>query len=170
MKNTIKDEWNKYLFQIEKEYSIEEMVDVIWSMFCYLKTNRMRFDITMLTDPKRFANMYLLSNEEIQTYLRYFKDKQFDDESAMKIVNCMGIVYHMLDISLDEARHFADYTSQNRITLTKGIKDKFDVDLNEINLFLEEVMEKNVVFCFEQAIKCGKEIFKDIEVMLKNKQ
>jgi len=72
----------------------------------------------------------------------------------------------MLDLSLDEALDFADYTSQNRLTLTKGMKDKFDVDLNEISLFLDEVMVKNEEFCVKQVIKYGKEICDDIETLI----
>ena len=166
------EEWDEYLFQDGVEYSIEEVFEKIRRMLDFMENRKMRVDATMWINPNQFSYMYLLSKEEIETYTEYFKMKQFDNASASKIVECMNAVYQMLDISVEEALDFADYTSQNRMTLTKGMKDKFDVDFIEIQLFLDEVMVKNAEFCIGQVIKYGKAFCEDLETLTKeiNKQ
>lgn len=166
MKSNFKKEWNAYLFQEGVEYSKSEVIEKIIMMYKFFKSKKMRVDVTLWTNPKKFEQMYRLTDEEVQKYTEFFKRKLFDSESCNKIVHCMGVVYHMLDISLDEALDFADYTSQNRLTLTKGMKDKFDVDLDEISLYFENVMVKNAKFCVNQVLKYGKELCDDLEKII----
>jgi hypothetical protein len=160
-------EWSEYLFQDGVEYSMEEVFEKIKKMLGFMENRKMRVDATMWINPNQFSYMYLLSKEEIKTYTEYFKMKQFDNASASKIVECMNAVYHMLYISVEEALDFADYTSQNRMTLTKGMMDKFGVDFNEIKLFLDEVMVKNAEFCISQVIKYGKAFCEDLQALVK---
>lgn len=166
MLNIIRDEWKEYLFQDGIEYTTEGIARVLANMFQYLESKKMRLDITMVTDPAQFAEMYQLSSEQIEQYINYFENQHYDNESARKIVKCMNVVYHTLDITIDEALDFAEYVSTNGLTLTKGMNDKFGVDLNEINLFMIEVMEKNVAFCVKQVVKYGSAIIEDIKKLL----
>lgn len=166
MSNMIREEWKEYLFQDGIEYTAEGVARVIANMFQYLESKKMRLDITMVTDPAQFAEMNQLSSEQIEQYINYFENQHYDNESARKIVKCMNVVYHTLDITIDEALDFAEYVSANGLTLTKGMNDKFGVDFNEINLFLVEVMEKNAMFCAKQVINYGREIIEDIKNLL----
>jgi|GEM_PF-4390896 hypothetical protein len=172
MTSNYKEEWNKYLFEDGVEYSMEEVFEIIKRMLEFLRSRRMRIDATMWINPNQYSYMYLLSNEEIKKYLKYFEDKQFTTDSARIIVNGMGVAYHYFDITFDEALDFADYISQNRITFTQGAKDKFNVDFNEIQLFLDDVMVKNAEFCIAQVIKHGQAFCEALEALVKeiNKQ
>lgn len=70
----------------------------------------------------------------------------------------MDALYHLLDISKDEAVQLTLYIAENHLTLTEAIEIKYGFSLDECNDFLEIVLAPYVTYCGKKALQGIREL------------
>ena len=70
----------------------------------------------------------------------------------------MDAVYHVLDISKEEARQFTLYIAENHLTLTDAIERKYHLSLSEYDDYMEVVLMPYANYCGRKSLQLGKEL------------
>ena len=65
--------------------------------------------------------------------------------------------------SLEEAKDFTVFAAENKLTLTNAMKQKWDVNFEEIDEFLNTVMDYNIEFLLKQCKLSAEEVISLLE-------
>ncbi|MBU5479351.1 hypothetical protein KQI69_09050 [Eubacterium sp. MSJ-13] len=108
----VKEEWQQYLLDEKKEYTEEQLIEKFKCAVNYLKEKHMRMDQEMFTNPDNVDKKYNLSEKDKQDYGKAFQKEGYALQDCKKIMCVMDAVYHVLDISKEDARQFTLYIAE----------------------------------------------------------
>lgn len=155
---SMKNEWKHYIFDETKDYTFEEAIEKALEAFNYLVAHKIRVNIDMIIDKGSFEKEHHMSEEQKRKYVKNFACKGYTLDSCTKIINCMDVIYHMFNISISDAELIADYAAQNKYTLTKALKDKLYVDLDEVSEFIDNVFGNIATYFMLKTLQSGMEL------------
>ena len=172
MSKKVKDEWKQYLLDEEKDYSVEQLIEKFKYAVSYLKSHHLRIVPEMFTDsdPDIVDEKYHLSDKDKEVYAKSFEKEGYAPQDCKTIIKVMDAVYHVLDISKEEARQFTLYIAENHLTLTDVIERKYGLSLKECNEYKESILLPYADYYAKKVIQEGwtlmitlAEIFSDTE-------
>ena len=80
--------------------------------------------------------------------------------------NLLHAIYHAFDITKDKAYEVSLYAADNHLILTQAIFDKFNVDFNEVEEFIDTVLPEILKYFVGRTKKYGKELAVIIDEVL----
>lgn len=158
MAKEIKKEWQKYLLNENKEYTTEELIEDFKKAVDYLFSKHVRLSSDMLVNPQRASEQYHLSEQDQAVYLGKFHHVGYAVNDSEKMVEVMDVLYHVLNISKDEAGEFTLYITENHMTLTDAIEKRYGVSMDDVSQYIEMVLTPYADYAMKMAIKTGKEL------------
>lgn len=158
MNNAIREEWKQFLFEEGKEYTLEEAIEHFVRAVTFLKGKGVRVTEQLLLDATQFDREFRLTDEEKETYIKLFCAEGYASEDSAKIVMVMDVIYHTFDVSMDMAYEITKYAANNRLTITQTVKDKLNVNFDEIGEFIDTVLPEILKYFLDRTIKYGKEL------------
>lgn len=158
MAKEIKKEWQKYLLNENKEYTTEELIEDFKEAVDYLFSKHVRLSSDMLVNPQRASEQYHLSEQDQAVYLGKFHHAGYAVNDSEKMVEVMDVLYHVLNISKDEAGEFTLYITENHMTLTDAIEKRYGVSMDDVSQYIEMVLTPYADYAKKMAIKTGKEL------------
>lgn len=165
MSKKVKDKWKQYLLDEEKDYSVEQLIEKFKYAVSYLKSHHIRIVHEMFTDPGIVDKKYHLSDKDKEVYAKSFEKEGYAPQDCNTIIKVMDAVYHVLDISKEEARQFTLYIAENHLTLTDAIERKYHLSLSEYDDYMEVVLMPYVNYCGRKALQLGKELVEILAVV-----
>lgn len=166
MNNKVRTQWEQYVFEVGKDYTYEESFEKVVNALKYLKDKGVRVTEDMLLNNEKFESDFHLSDEEIARYIYMLISTEYTTKDGATIIKVMDAMYHMFDITTDEAYEMASYAADNHLTLTQTIKDKLKVDIDEVEEFINTVLSNILEFFKGKSIEVGKELSELIADML----
>ena len=158
MSNVSREKWKQFLFEEGKEYTLEEAIEHFVRTVMVLKDRGVRVTEQAFLDMQQFDKAFRLVEEERERYIKKFCVEGYASEDSAKIVTVMDVMYHTFDISVDKAYELAKYAANNRLTLTQTVKDKLNVDFEEIREFINTVLPENLEYFRNRTLEYGKEL------------
>ena len=155
----MKEEWKEFLLDDSKEYTLEQFIEKFKQAVDYLHSKHMRIGSQMLTERRAYDLQFHLDEIEKEYYTRIFEKEGYALKDCKKIVEVMDALYHMLDISKEEASCFALYIADNHLTLSAAIEEKYGLSIAEYEEYLEKILEPYVDYCVKKIFRYGKELF-----------
>lgn len=165
MSKKVKDEWKQYLLDEKEDYSVEQIIEKFKYAVSYLKSHHIRIVPEMFTDSGIVDKKYHLSDKDKKVYAKSFEKEGYAPQDCKTIIKVMDAVYHVLDISKEEARQFTLYIAENHLTLTDAIERKYHLSLSEYDDYMEVVLMPYVNYCGRKALQLGKELVDILAVM-----
>lgn len=165
MSKNVKEEWKQYSLEEGKEYTIEQLVEKFKYAVSYLKAKHVRIDYEMCAFPNRVNEKYHLSERDKQDYEKAFQNEGYAPQDCKKIVCVMDAVYHILDISKEEAGQFTLYVAEKHLTLTDALKKKYGLSVSECEEYMNTILMPYVDCCREKVFQSGKELM-DVLLMV----
>ena len=164
----MKEEWKEFLLDDSKEYTLEQFIEKFKQAVDYLHSKHMRIGSQMLTERRAYDLQFHLDEIEKEYYTRIFEKEGYALMDCKKIVEVMDALYHMLDISKEEASCFTLYIADNHLTLSAAIEEKYGISIAECEEYIEKILEPYADYYARKTPQYGKEIL-DIfaEVFLK---
>ncbi len=166
MSNKLRTEWEQYVFEAGKDYTFEEAIGKVSNALKHLKDMGVRVTEDMLLNNEKFEIDFHLLDEEKERYIQMFNGQGYAVKDCTTIVKVMDAMYHMFDVTTDEAYEMASYAADNHLTLTQTIKDKLKVDIDEVEEFINIVLSNILEFFKGKSIEVGKELSELIADML----
>lgn len=166
MSKKVRKEWEQYLFEVGKDYTLEEAKGKVINATMFLKNKGIRISENLFLHPKQYGLDCRLSEAEKATYARKFNEEGYAPDDCETIVKVMDAIYHAFDITKDKAYEVSLYTADNHLTLTQAIFDKFNVDFSEIGEFIDTVLPEILKYFVGRTKKYGKELDAIIDEVL----
>lgn len=101
-----------------------------------------------------------------ETYAQKFNEEGYATHDCSTIVKVMDAIYHAFNITMDEAYVVTQYAVDNHLTLTQAILDRFNVNFNEIEEFIDTVLPEIVKYFESRTKKYGKELAAIVDQVL----
>ena len=139
MNKKVKEEWKQYLLDENQEYTMDQLSEKFRMAVNYLQSKHIRLNEQMLMNLKVVESQLHLSEQDREQYAAQFQKEGYLPQDSMKMVEVMDALYHLLDISKDEAVQLTLYIAENHYTLTEAIEIKYPISLHECNDFLEKL-------------------------------
>lgn len=158
MSKTVRKEWEQYLFEGGRDYSLEETMEKAVKAIMFLKAKRIRVTPNMILDSKKYDLDFRLSESEKASYIQEFNREGYQIDDCATIVNVMDVIYHTFDVAKDDAFEMAKYAANNHLTVTKTIYDKLNVDFNETVEFINTVLPRLLDYFVKKTVKHGIEL------------
>ena len=158
MSKTVRKEWEQYLFEAGKDYTLEEAISKAINATMFLKNKGIRITKNMFLDSEQYGLDFRLSESEKTAYAQKFNEEGYAPHHCEAIVKVMDVIYHTFDITMDKAYEVTQYTTDNHLTLTQAIFDKFNVDFNEIEEFINTVLPEILQYFINKTVKYGREL------------
>lgn len=159
MNKVIREDWKTYLIE-EKDYTEQEIIEKAVEFLSFFIEHKMRVDSKMFLNPIEYSVQSHLSDLIKEKYILRFTKRGFAPKDAIIIVKCMDAIYHCFDLSFKEAEEVTSYAADNHLTITQAIKDKLNVDFNEVNEFLDTVYPLFIDGCIKRCLQYGYDIVK----------
>lgn len=166
MNREVREDWKQYLFEEGKDYTFDEAIEKVLNAIKFLKKNGVRVTANMLLDEKKADSEFHLSEMEKAGYIQAFSNMGYSISDCETIVNVIDVIYHWFDVTKIKAYEMAEYAANNRLTVTQTIKDKLNVDFDEIVEFVDTVLEEMLVYTKAKTVECGKEFAEMINGLL----
>lgn len=166
MSKTVRKEWEQYLFETGKEYPLEEAISMAINASMFLINKGIRISENLFLNYEQYGLDYRLSESEKATYAQKFNEEGYATHDCRTIVKVMDAIYHAFNITMDEAYVVAQYAVDNHLTLTQAILDRFNVDFNEIEEFIDTVLSEIVKYFESRTKKYGKELAAIVDEVL----
>lgn len=170
-RNEIREEWKKYLLNDDQEYSFMEMANIVKESLLYLRENGGRITEKMLMFPHMASEEYRLTDEDKEYYLARFRNKQYNTDSCNTLLQALEAIYQYYDLTKAEAEELVLYAAENHMTLTDALMQKYGFNINELNEYIESVLEVNNEHCKKRSTEYNEkliatltEFFKDNKV------
>lgn len=157
-KKEIENEWKQYLLDEDKEYELSELLQNFKRAVDFLRTKGLRISKISLLTPKDFDKEFHLSEDDKSYYLQRFVNKGYNKHDSETIITVMDALYHMLDITKEQAEKFTEYIAENHMTLSDAISEKYGISLDEINEYMEVVLGSYLKYCIKKSLQYGKEL------------
>lgn len=156
-KEKIRNEWKQYLLDESRDYSLAEFLEKFKGAVGFLKEKGIRAtkEILNLGDNE---NKYRLTDNEKLYYTEHFMNSGYREYDAKTIVKVMDTIYHILDISKEEAEKFTENAADNHMTLTDAIRKKYGISLEDITEYTNVVLESYVEYGTKKTVQYGKEV------------
>lgn len=106
-----------------------------------------------------------MSDKDKEVYAKSFEKEGYAPQDCKTIIKVMDAVYHVLDISKEEARQFTLYIAENHLTLTDAIERKYHLSLSGYDDYMEVVLMPYVNYCGRKALQLGKELVEILAVV-----
>lgn len=158
MSKKVRKEWEQYLFEAGKDYTLEEAKGKAINATMFLKNKGMRISENLFLNHEQYGLDYRLSETEKVAYARKFNEEGYAPDDCETIVKVMDAIYHAFDITKDKAYEVSLYAANNHLTLTQAIFDKFNVDFNEVEEFIDTVLPEILKYFVGRTRKYGKEL------------
>lgn len=156
-KEEIRNEWKQYMVDDNKDYSLPEFVEKFSEAVGFLKEKGIRIKKELL-ESKDFENEYRLTDDEKLYYTKRFMNSGYRENDAKTIVKVMDTIYHMLDISKEEAEKFTEYAADNHMTLTDALSKKYGISLEDTIEYTNIILESYLEYGAKKTIQYGKEV------------
>lgn len=166
MKGTVRETWKQYLFEDGKDYTFDETIEKILNAIKFLQKKCVRVTANMLLDDNKADSEFHLSDIEKAGYIQAFSNMGYAISDCETIVKVIDVIYHWFDVTKIKAYEMAEYAANNRLTVTQTIKDKLNVDFDEIVEFVDTVLEEMLVYTKAKSVECGKEFAEMINGLL----
>ena len=158
MNKKVKEEWKQYLLDENQEYTMDQLSEKFRMAVNYLQSKHIRLNEQMLMNLKVVESQLHLSEQDREQYAAQFQKEGYLPQDSMKMVEVMDALYHLLDISKDEAVQLTLYIAENHLTLAEAIEIKYGFSLDECNDFLEIVLAPYVTYCGKKALQGIREL------------
>lgn len=158
MVKEIKKEWKEYLLDENKECTTDELIECFKKALNYLFLKHIRINSDMLVNPQRASEQYHLSEPDQENYIMLFQNEGYAAQDSKKMVEVMDALYHMLDISKQEAYEFTLYIAENHMTLTEAIEKRYGISMDDVNEYMDIVLTPYAEYAMKVAEKLGKEL------------
>lgn len=153
----IRDEWEHYLFEEGKDYSLDEAKNKAREALGFLADKHVRITEDMLLNQGQYEKDFRLSENEKRIYAQKYHLEGYALKDCNVIVNAMDALYHLFDISTGTAFELALYTADNHLTLTQMIREKLNVDFDEIGEYIDTVLPRIANYFLKRTLECGSE-------------
>lgn len=164
----MREEWKEFLLDEGKEYTLAQFIEKFKCAVDYLHSKHMRVSSKMLIKRGEYDLQFHLDEEDQEYYTRVFAKEGYALKDCKKIVEVMDALYHMLDISKEEASCFTLNIAENHLTLSAAIEEKYGISIAECEEYLEKILEPYVDYYAKKTPQYGKEILNIFaEVFLK---
>lgn len=156
-KKEIKTEWKQYMVDENKEYSFLEFFEKFKEAVGFLKEKGIRVTKEILSSDN-YEKEYRLTDDEKLYYTKRFMNRGYSESDSETIIKVMDALYHMLDITKEQTEKFTEYIAENQMTLSDAISEKYGLSLDEINEYMEVVLESYLKYCIKKSLQYGKEL------------
>lgn len=158
MSKIVRKEWKKYMFNENEHYDDEQVINKIKEICDYLQMKHLRIVFGMTFFSEYIQKQYHLTDEEKRNYANIFRANGYVPDACKTLVQTTDALYHMLDISKEEAMQLSLYTAENHLTLSEAIENKYDFSINEFNEFMETVLIPDSKYLEKRMIQNSKEM------------
>ena len=158
MSKTVRKEWEQYLFEAGKDYTLEEAIGKAINAIMFLKNKGIRISENLFLNSDQYGLDYRLSESEKAVYAQKFSEEGYATQDCAIIVKVMDVIYHTFDITTDKAYEVAQYAADNNLTLIQTIRDSFNVDFKEIEEFMDSVLPEILKYFIGRTKRYGKEL------------
>ncbi len=158
MKNIeIRNEWKQYMVDESKEYSFSEFFEKFKEAVRFLKEKGIRVTKEILSSDD-YEKEYRLTDDERLYYTKRFMNRGYAENDSKTIVKVMDVLYHLLDISKEEAEKFTEYIAEKHMTLSDAISEKYGISIDDINEYMNVILESYLEYGTKKTIQYGKEV------------
>jgi len=158
MSRELRAEWKEYLFEEGKDYTLEEAIEKFVTVVMFLKDKGVRVTEQMFLDMPQFDKEFRLSDVDKATYIKIFSAEGYAPDDSAKIVKVMDVIYHTFDVSMNKAYEMIKYAANNRLTITQTVKDKLNVDFEEIGEYIDTVLPEILKYFLNRTLEYGREL------------
>ena len=159
IKEEIRNEWKRYLLDENRDYSLSEFIEKFREAVVFLKEKGIRVTkeliILSLDD---YEKEYRLMDDEKLYYTKQFMNRGYKENDSQTIVKVMDALYHMLDISKEEAEKITDYIAENHLTLTDAISEKYGISIEDVTKYTNTILKSYLEYSTNKVIQYGKEV------------
>lgn len=159
IKEEIRNEWKRYSVDENRDYSLLEFLEKFREAVGFLKEKGIRVtkELIILSSDD-YEKEYRLMDNEKQYYTRRFINRGYKEDDSKTIVKVMDILYHMLDISKEEAENFTEYIAENHMTLTDAISEKYGISIEDVTKYTDTILKSYLDYSTKKVIQYGKEV------------
>lgn len=158
MKKKVRTEWKKYLFEEEKDYTLEEAIEKFVVALEFLKSNSMRISTDMILGVDNYDLEFRLTEEEKNEYIHKFNEEGYALTDCSTIVKVMDCMYHTFEISKEDAFEMTKYAAENQLTITQTVNDKLKSDFKAVKEFVDTVLWNVLEYFRSRTLQYGKEL------------
>ena len=156
-KEEIRNVWKQYLLDENRDYSLSEFTEKFREAVGFLKENGIRVTKEVLNSDD-YEKEYRLTDDEKLYYAKRFMNRGYNENDSKVIVKTMDALYHILNVSKEEAEKFTEYAADNRMTLTVAIRKKYGIPIEDVIKYTNTILESYLEYGTKKTIQYGKEV------------
>lgn len=159
IKEEIRNEWKRYLLDENRDYSLSEFLEKFREAVGFLKEKGIRVtkELIILSSDDYEKEYRLMDNEKLY-YTKRFMNRGYKEDDSKTIVKVMDVLYHVLDISKEEAEKFTEYVAENHMTLTDAINEKYGISIEDVAKYTDTILKSYLDYSTKKVIQYGKEV------------
>lgn len=150
-RQSISPEWQQYLIDKDKEYTIEEMIEKVREAIRFLKSKHIRITDEFFTDMKKFSEKYILTDIQKNELTREYEQMGYACNDSVRIVDTLQVLYKTFDLTLEETTALTTYIVENHLTVSEVTKERFGFSLEDWGVFCDEILIDMATYFMEQV-------------------